>query len=47
MKRTNKAERLYRVTGNGLYRDSLLLGIPTPAPLNIGNAGVMDLIRFK
>lgn len=41
MKRTNKAERLYRVTGNGLYRDSLLLGIPTPAPLSIGNAGVM------
>ncbi len=30
IKRVNVAERLYRVTGGGLYRDSLLLGRPTP-----------------
>jgi hypothetical protein len=30
IKRRNVAERLYRVTGGGLYRDSLLLGRPTP-----------------
>ncbi len=30
IKRINVAERLYRVTGGGLYRDSLLLGRPTP-----------------
>jgi hypothetical protein len=28
--RHNIAERLYRVTGRGLYRDSLLLGYPSP-----------------
>ena len=41
MKRTIKAERLYRVTGNGLYRDSELLGIPTPGERSSWNAGVM------
>lgn len=30
VKRINVAERLYRVTGGGLYRDSLLLDRPTP-----------------
>ncbi len=30
VKRVNVAERLYRVTGGGLYRDSLLLGRPAP-----------------
>jgi hypothetical protein len=30
VKRTNVAERLYRVTGGGIYADSLLLGEPTP-----------------
>lgn len=30
IKRLNIAERLYRVTGAGSYRDSLLLGEPTP-----------------
>jgi hypothetical protein len=28
--RQNVAERLYRVTGEGIYRDSLLLGLTTP-----------------
>jgi hypothetical protein len=30
IKRTNIAERLYRLTGAGIYRDSVLLGQPTP-----------------
>lgn len=30
IKRRNVAERLYRVTGEGIYRDSVLLGEPTP-----------------
>lgn len=30
VERINVAERLYRVTGGGLYRDSLLLGRPAP-----------------
>ncbi len=32
MKRINIAERLYRVTGQGIYRDTELLGHPTPIP---------------
>jgi len=30
LERVNIAERLYRVTGGGIYRDSLLLGEPVP-----------------
>lgn len=30
LKRLNIAERLYRVTGQGIYRDSLLVGHPAP-----------------
>lgn len=30
VKRTNIAERLYRITGQGIYRDSELLGQPAP-----------------
>lgn len=30
--RTNIAERLYRITGQGIYRDSTLLGIEAPLP---------------
>lgn len=30
MQRLNLAERLYRVTGEGIYRDSLLAGLPFP-----------------
>jgi hypothetical protein len=40
LKRTNLAERLYRVTGQGIYRDSQLLGQPYPADFNPVNAGV-------
>jgi hypothetical protein len=37
LRRTNVAERLYRLTGEGIYRDSQLAGLPVPAgaqPLN-------------
>ena len=30
VRRTNVAQRLYRITGEGIYRDSLLLGKPIP-----------------
>lgn len=30
MKRINVAQRLYRITGGGIYRDSLLEGVPVP-----------------
>ncbi len=30
VKRINIAERLYRITGTGIYRDSVLLGLPVP-----------------
>jgi hypothetical protein len=39
--RRNLAERLYRVTGEGLYRDSLLLGEPCPLPQPLLNAHVV------
>jgi hypothetical protein len=32
IERTNIAERLYRVTGAGLYRVSVILGRPSPTP---------------
>jgi hypothetical protein len=32
VKRENIAERLYRVTGQGIYRDAVLLGKETPVP---------------
>ncbi len=40
LKRTNIAERLCRLTGQGLYRDSELLGLPHPLP-NLNPSGVM------
>lgn len=41
VKRTNLAERVYRVTGQGIYRDTTLLGLPAPLPEANLNAGVM------
>ena len=41
VKRTNIAERLYRVTGQGIYRDSQLLGKDPPLELPQSTAGVM------
>jgi len=41
VKRTNIAELLYRVTGQGIYRDSTLLGLPSPLAHPNLNAGVL------
>lgn len=40
IKRLNIAERLYRVTGEGIYRDSVLLGRPAPIREPVSNAKV-------
>ncbi len=44
LKRLNIAERLYRLTGEGIYRDSVLLGRPTPLaePLGAGKVVGQD-----
>jgi hypothetical protein len=46
IKRQNLAERLYRVTGEGIYRDSVLLGDPTPLaePLGSGKVAGQDSV---
>ena len=41
IKRNNIAERLYRVSGGGIYRDSILLGKPVPTRKPILNADLM------
>lgn len=41
LKRENVAERLYRVTGAGIYRDSVLAGLPLPIRQPLLNAEVM------
>ncbi|SFJ36667.1 hypothetical protein SAMN02799624_04280 [Paenibacillus sp. UNC496MF] len=41
MTRLNVAERLYRVTGEGIYRDSALLGLPAPIKEPLLNGQVM------
>ncbi|HXT59436.1 MAG TPA: hypothetical protein VN699_12425, partial [Pirellulales bacterium] len=41
IKRNNIAERLYRVTGQGIYRDSVLTGAPTPIDQPLLNAKVL------
>src|SRR5205085_776020 len=41
LKRLNVAERLYRVTGEGVYRDSVLLGAPVPTEHPVLNGKVM------
>jgi len=40
IKRINLAERLYRVTGQGIYRDSMLVGRPAPLKYPVLNAQV-------
>src|SRR5262245_3953371 len=40
LERLDVAERLYRVTGAGLYRDSVRLGLPVPIRHPLVNAGV-------
>lgn len=41
VKRINIAERLYRVTGQGIYRDTTLLGLTAPLAAPTINAGVV------
>ncbi|HEX42225.1 MAG TPA: hypothetical protein ENN81_09215, partial [Phycisphaerales bacterium] len=41
IKRTNIAHRLYRITGQGIYRDSILTGTPTPLKNPVINGLVM------
>ena len=41
MNRVNIAERLYRVTGQGIYRDSVLLGLNAPIQEPLINGLVM------
>jgi len=41
IRRINVAERLYRVTGGGIYRDSVLLGRPAPISAPLLNARVL------
>jgi hypothetical protein len=41
MKRINIAERIYRLTGSGIYNDSVLLGEKVPIEHPIMNAGVL------
>jgi hypothetical protein len=42
LKRINIAERLYRITGEGIYRDSQLLGRPAPSVRSSGNVAGQD-----
>ena len=41
IKRINIAERLYRITGQGIYRDSIIAGIPVPLANPVINGLVM------
>jgi hypothetical protein len=41
IKRINVAERLYRITGGGIYRDTVLLGEPAPIKEPLLNAKVL------
>ncbi len=41
IRRVNIAERLYRVTGGGIYRDTRLLGLPAPLQQPVLNARVL------
>ena len=52
MRRINVAQRLYRMTGSGMYRDSILLGddvppIPEPGKVPVLGQDGGDMVRFK
>jgi hypothetical protein len=52
IKRVNVAERLYRVTGEGIYRDSVLLDRPTPLQQPLGSGMVagqdsVSVVQFQ
>lgn len=48
VRRTMPAERLYRITGQGIYRDSVLLGKPTPLrePVLAGRVMGQDSVQL-
>jgi hypothetical protein len=46
IKRINIAERLYRITGSGLYSNSLLLGLPVPLKQPVLNGRVFGQDTF-
>jgi hypothetical protein len=41
VRRTMIAERLYRLTGEGIYRDSVMAGLPVPKNVSLLNAQVL------
>jgi hypothetical protein len=45
VQRVNIAERLYRITGEGIYRDTVLLGLPRPFPTNNGQVAGQDSVQ--
>jgi hypothetical protein len=45
VQRVNIAERLYRITGQGIYRDTELLGLPRPFPPNNGQVAGQDSVQ--
>jgi hypothetical protein len=47
LQRQNIAERLYRITGEGIYRDSLMVGeaVPTHSPLSTGHVMGQDTVE--
>jgi hypothetical protein len=52
MRRINVAQRLYRMTGSGMYRDSILLGdkvppIPEPGKVPVLGQDGGDMVLFK
>lgn len=45
VQRVNIAERLYRITGEGVYRDTVLLGLPRPFPASNGQVAGQDSVQ--
>lgn len=45
VQRVNIAERLYRITGQGIYRDTELLGLPRPFPASNGQVAGQDSVQ--
>lgn len=45
IERVNIAERLYRITGEGIYRDTEMLGLPRPFPANNGKVAGQDSVQ--
>ncbi len=45
VERLNIAERLYRITGEGIYRDTEMLGLPRPFPPHNGQVAGQDSVQ--